>query len=122
MPSHFNGSIFGGRPSNGKDIMKLELIFALTLAFVAHAVGQPVAEPPADYETNKTAAEQFYADGSYARAHDIYAKVDVAKLPGDEARWVAFRTADGHGLREPSAATVVRDPQNPGRSLSAGKR
>jgi alpha-2-macroglobulin len=82
--------------------MKLETIFALTLAFVVNAVAQPVAEPPADYQTNKTAAEKFYADDSFAKAHDIYAKVDVSKLPGDEAHWVAFRTADTEWRSEAS--------------------
>jgi hypothetical protein len=73
--------------------MKLELIFALTLAFVANAIGQP-ADPLAEYETNESAAEKFYADGSYATAHEIYAKVDTSHLPDDDARWVAFRSAD----------------------------
>jgi alpha-2-macroglobulin len=73
--------------------MKLEYIFALTLAFAINAIGQPVAAP-ADYETNKASAEKFYTDGSYAKAHEVYAKIDATKLPADEARWVAFRSAD----------------------------
>jgi hypothetical protein len=73
--------------------MKLELIVALTLAFVANAIGQP-ADPLAEYETDKSAAEKFYTEGSYAKAHEIYSKVDTSHLPGDEARWVAFRSAD----------------------------
>jgi alpha-2-macroglobulin len=89
-------------PSNGKDIMKLELIFALTFAFVAHAVGQPAIEPSAEYEANKTAAEEFYADGSYAKARDLYAKVDTSKLPDGEARWVVFRVADTEWRSEAS--------------------
>jgi uncharacterized protein YfaS (alpha-2-macroglobulin family) len=87
--------------------MKLELIFALTLAFVAPVIGQPVGGPPADYETNKTTAEKFYAEGSYAKAHEIYSKVDLSKLPGDEARWVAFRAADTQWRSE--AATSQSD-------------
>ncbi len=86
----------------GNDIMKLRLIFALTLAFAANTIGQPAGGPPADYETNKAAAEQFYTDGSYAKAHDIYAKVDVSALPADEARWVAFRAADTQWRSEAS--------------------
>ncbi|HEY2083048.1 MAG TPA: MG2 domain-containing protein, partial [Verrucomicrobiae bacterium] len=73
--------------------MKLELIFALTLAFVANAIGQP-ADPLTEYETNKSAAEKFYTEGSYAKAHEIYTKVDTSRLPTDDARWVAFRSAD----------------------------
>ncbi|HEX4265047.1 MAG TPA: alpha-2-macroglobulin family protein [Verrucomicrobiae bacterium] len=74
--------------------MKLELIFALTLTLAASAPGQPAADSSSEYETNKTIAEKFYADGSYARAHEIYAKAEADKLSPDEARWVAFRSAD----------------------------
>lgn len=74
--------------------MKLELIFAVALAVVANAAGQAVSPAPSGYQTNKAAAEQFYTEGSFARANAIYSKVDVSQLPNDEARWVAFRIAD----------------------------
>ncbi|HTV43191.1 MAG TPA: alpha-2-macroglobulin family protein [Candidatus Sulfotelmatobacter sp.] len=48
----------------------------------------------ADYAASKAAAEKFYADGSYAKAHEAYAKIDVSTLPASDARWVAFRLAD----------------------------
>jgi uncharacterized protein YfaS (alpha-2-macroglobulin family) len=73
--------------------MKLELIFALALAVAATAAGQP-ASAPSEYETNKAAAEHFYAEGSYSKANEVYGKVDVSQLPNDEARWVGFRLAD----------------------------
>ena len=74
--------------------MKMEFFFALTIAAAANALAQPTNDSLAEYETNKAAAEKFYADGSYARAHDIYGKINVSGLPGEEARWVAFRSAD----------------------------
>ena len=42
----------------------------------------------------KARAEQEYASGSYARANEVYAKVNKAGLPAAEARWVEFRLAD----------------------------
>lgn len=74
--------------------MRLPLIFALTLAVATKLAAQPAPSAPSDYETNQSAAEQFYADGSYAKAHEIYSKMDVSQLSSDEARWVAFRLAD----------------------------
>jgi uncharacterized protein YfaS (alpha-2-macroglobulin family) len=74
--------------------MKLEIIFALTLTVVATAIGQPASPASSAYETNKPLAEKFYAEGSYAKAHEIYSHVDVSGLSAEESRWVAFRTAD----------------------------
>jgi len=65
---------------------------AVLLASTAAAFGQP--GPDADYPTNKAAAEKFCAEGSYAKAHKIYGKVDISFLSRDEARWVTFRFAD----------------------------
>jgi uncharacterized protein YfaS (alpha-2-macroglobulin family) len=65
---------------------------AVLLASTAAALGQP--GPDSAYPTNKAAAEKFYAEGSYAKAHEIYGKVDVSFLSRDEARWVTFRFAD----------------------------
>ena len=70
------------------------LIIGLTLAVAATVTGQPALTASPEYETNKAAAENFYAEGSYAKANAIYGKVDVSQLPNDEARWVAFRVAD----------------------------
>ena len=47
-----------------------------------------------DYERLKTDAEAQYNQGSYARAYEIYARVDKNKLGADESRWVEFRLAD----------------------------
>lgn len=47
-----------------------------------------------DYSKLKAEAERSYEQGSYARANEIYSKVQRTTLPADEARWVAFRLAD----------------------------
>src|SRR5437867_9555073 len=47
-----------------------------------------------DYSQLKADAETQYGQGSYARANEIYARVDKSKLPASEARWVEFRLAD----------------------------
>src|SRR5437764_12727815 len=48
----------------------------------------------ADYTQLRSEAEAQYAQGSYARAHEIYARVDKNKLTPSDARWVEFRLAD----------------------------
>lgn len=52
------------------------------------------AAPPPEYESLKTNAEKLYADGSFAKAHDLYATVNFTNLPPAESRWVSFRLAD----------------------------
>ncbi len=47
-----------------------------------------------DYDTLKRQAEVAFAEGSYARAHEIYAGVKREALPLAEQRWVRFRVAD----------------------------
>ncbi len=47
-----------------------------------------------DYSQLKSEAEALYTQGSYARANEIYARVDKAKLAGPDSRWVDFRLAD----------------------------
>lgn len=47
-----------------------------------------------DYTQQRNAAEIEYQQRSYARAHEIYARVDKSKLAASEIRWVEFRLAD----------------------------
>src|SRR6266550_1656074 len=54
----------------------------------------PTAAQQADYSKLKFDAEQFYSSGSYARANEVYSKVDKTSLAAPEARWVEFRLAD----------------------------
>lgn len=74
--------------------MKLRLFFAFWFAVAATVVAQPADAPDSNYETAKATAEKLYADGSYAKAHEVYAKINTSHLPSEDARWVAFRTAD----------------------------
>ncbi|HEY6806733.1 MAG TPA: alpha-2-macroglobulin family protein [Pyrinomonadaceae bacterium] len=61
----------------------------------------------ADYSQLKTDAEAQYSQGSYARANEIYSRVDKSKLSASEARWVEFRLADTTWRAE--AATQTSD-------------
>ena len=66
-------------------------IFAVFLMVAGLALLR--AQQP-DFASRKAEAEKFYAEGSYARAHEIYSALDTSRLSADEARWVKFRTAD----------------------------
>lgn len=54
-----------------------------------HSVAQQT-----DYSQLRNDAEAEYAQGSYARANEIYAQIDRSKLNRAELRWVEFRLAD----------------------------
>ena len=47
-----------------------------------------------DYSQLRSEAEAQYAQGSYARANELYSKVDKSKLNPADLRWVEFRLAD----------------------------
>src|SRR5829696_8677158 len=47
-----------------------------------------------EYSQLRNEAETQYAQGSYARANELYARVDQTKLNAAELRWVQFRLAD----------------------------
>jgi len=92
--------------------MKSRAIFTV----LALATLNVFAGLPDDYVQLKTNAEKLFADGSYAKAHDQYARAQaMTNLPADEVRWVAFRVADTQWRSQ--AAT-----QNPDTSqLDAGR-
>jgi alpha-2-macroglobulin len=70
--------------------MKTIILSISAFAFLLlNAVGQ---QP--DYAQLKNDAEAQYAQGSYARARELYSRVDKIKLHPSEARWVEFRLAD----------------------------
>ena len=85
----------------------MKIISLLVVLFsLAAAAGAP---PQTDYATLKAEAEQLYAAGSYARAHEVYARA-AAQLPAPpagEARWISFRLADT--LWRAGAATETAD-------------
>jgi alpha-2-macroglobulin len=47
-----------------------------------------------DYAQLRNDAEAEYAQGSYSRANELYAKVDKTRLNPADLRWVEFRLAD----------------------------
>src|SRR5688572_5314311 len=65
----------------------------LSIPVFAFLLFNAVAQQP-DYSQLRNEAEAQYAQGSYARAYELYAKVDKTKLSASEARWVDFRLAD----------------------------
>jgi uncharacterized protein YfaS (alpha-2-macroglobulin family) len=65
------------------------------------------AAPPADYSLRRAEAEKLFADGSFAKAGEIYRSINFTNLPPAEARWVQFRRADAQWRSE--AATQQAD-------------
>ena len=70
--------------------MKSPTLFALGLWFAFNSF----AAPPSDYEAIKAEAEKSYADGSFAKAHELYLSANPTNLPSAAQRWVKFRLAD----------------------------
>ena len=73
--------------------LPLAFLHLLTVALFLVSTSVTFSQPP-DYAANKASGEQFYSEGSYARAHEIYTKMDISLLPKEDARWVTFRLAD----------------------------
>jgi hypothetical protein len=71
--------------------MTKHIVFAL----IGLATWNACAAEPPEYESLKAEAEKFYADGSYAKAHELYARaMEMSNITSNEARWVFFRNAD----------------------------
>src|SRR5258708_6994703 len=75
------------------------------LLHVSYFRSQIVSAQQTDYSQVRAQAEQVYASGSYARANEIYSKVNRAGLPSAEARWVEFRLADTSWRAQAGTAT-----------------
>lgn len=65
----------------------------LSLSLFFYLLFNAVAQQP-DYPQLKNEAETQFAQGSYARAHEIYSRIDKTKLGAADLRWVEFRLAD----------------------------
>ena len=63
------------------------------------------AAQQSDYSQLKAAAETEYSQKSYARAQEIYARIDKSKLTAAELRWVEFRLADTSWRSQASTQT-----------------
>jgi len=69
--------------------MRLSVVLLVSLAVAARA------ELPEEYVRLKTDAEKLYAEKSFAKSHELYARaLGMSNLPAAEARWVFFRNAD----------------------------
>jgi hypothetical protein len=62
---------------------------------------------PPEYEKLKADAEKLFADGSFAKATELYQQVNLTNLPPAEQRWVEFRRADTQWRSQ--AATQTAD-------------
>ncbi len=82
---------FPARLPRRRQILALATVLLVSLSLF-NAPDAPAADT--NDAADKAAAEQFYAQGSYARAHAIYQQMEVSSLSGEAARWVAFRRAD----------------------------
>ncbi|HJT29156.1 MAG TPA: hypothetical protein VJ784_17210, partial [Pyrinomonadaceae bacterium] len=78
----------------------------LSISAFAFLLLNAVAQQP-DYSQLKSDAEAQYAQGSYARANELYSRVDKSKLNPTEARWVEFRLADTSWRAEAATQTSV---------------
>jgi alpha-2-macroglobulin len=84
--------------------MRTCILFALVGLF---ALKLAAALPP-EYESLKADAEKFYAEGSFAKAHELYARAMVmSNITSNEARWVSFRNYDSQWRS--AAATQTAD-------------
>ena len=70
--------------------MKITIISISTFFFLLF---NTLAQQP-DYPQLRTEAETQYAQGSYARANELYSSIDKSKLSTADVRWVEFRLAD----------------------------
>jgi uncharacterized protein YfaS (alpha-2-macroglobulin family)/tetratricopeptide (TPR) repeat protein len=83
----------------GTMIRSRALVTLFAAAAVLGSTGTPAAtggetDLPPEYARLQDRAEAFYAEGSYARARQLYERASDLDLPAAEARWVAFRVAD----------------------------
>jgi len=89
-------------------------IIILSITVISFLLLNAFAQQP-DYTQLRTQAEAQYAQGSYARAKELYAKVDKTKLNAVDVRWVEFRLADttwrAEAGTQTSDATLVEQAQ-----------
>jgi uncharacterized protein YfaS (alpha-2-macroglobulin family) len=65
------------------------------LGFMGLLVLQASAQGPSDYTALKAEAEKFYAEKSFSKANELYARArEMSNLASNDARWVSFRFHD----------------------------
>jgi uncharacterized protein YfaS (alpha-2-macroglobulin family)/tetratricopeptide (TPR) repeat protein len=83
---------------------KLGLILIPAFALFTTLIAQQ-----SEFPALKSEAEKYYAEGSYAHAHELYKQADALTLAPEDALWVDFRLADTQWRAH--AATQSHDPQ-----------
>ncbi len=71
--------------------LRLFLISFFGIFLMASSIAQASS---ANYAELKSRAEQYFEEGSFSRAHDLYQQARDEGLPPTESRWVEFRLAD----------------------------
>jgi alpha-2-macroglobulin len=88
--------------------VSLAAIALLVFVFqISNLRSQVVTAQQPDYPQIKSQAEKLFAEGSYERAHELYAAVSKTALPSEESRWIEFRLADTEWRAQ--AATETSD-------------
>jgi hypothetical protein len=77
---------------------------AISITAFLFLIFNPFAQQPG-YSQLRIEAEAQYAQRSYARANEIYARVDKSKLNAQDVRWVEFRLADTSWRAQASTQT-----------------
>src|SRR5215831_16052306 len=88
----------------------LSLVAIVLLAFlfqISNLRSQVVKAQQPDYPQLKSQAEKLFADGSYARANELYGKISKTGLSPEELGWISFRLADTEWRAQ--AATETSD-------------
>ncbi len=88
--------------SNIKTTLAIALLVSLGFVTVTFTVNSQQT----DYSQAKDEAERFYAAGSYARANEVYSRIDKARLSSAEVRWIDFRIADTLWRSQAGTATA----------------
>src|SRR5437879_13786034 len=95
--------------------MILRVIAVTTAGLLFFTIHSSAAS--ADFEKLKADAEKQYADGSYALAHETYAKAPLADLPPGDKRWVELRLADtqwrSHAATQTAVTTKLDEARHP---------
>ncbi len=91
-----------------RQTIKTTLAFVLVIFAGYAAITTTVNSQQTDYSRLKDEAERYFAEGSYARAHEVYSRIEKTGLSPVDSRWVAFRLADTNWRAQ--AATNTADP------------
>src|SRR5262245_56832829 len=70
---------------------KMKMIASRYFLSVLFLLANLAAALSQSYDSLKTEAEKFYADKSFAKAHELYARMmAMSNISSNDARWVSF--------------------------------